>query len=350
MARLSLDAADARFLVLETDGSRRSIPVDELSVSDRVGSIPRRLRWGRGETFVCSDNDAVDQLVAALWPPSRWAWLPRLEASAPLALAALVIVVGFYAGLLLWGVPTAAQALAQRLPDELLTRVAGETLDALDGQMFRSSRLPREERLALRARLLALDDFPRRIHFRASEIGPNAFALPGGEIVITDELVRLAGDPAEVEAVYLHEVGHARGRHAESTVLQSSAWGVLLAFMTGDVTGVSELLFALPVTLGQLSFSRDLETQADDFAIARLQALGRSPEPLASMLEKLGAYRPEDAKAKGADDEAAVRTEPHDRDVADPGEPSSGQRWLQYLSTHPATAERVARIREAAAR
>ena len=67
-----------------------------------------------------------------------------------------------------------------------------------------------------------------RIEFRKSRIGPNAFALPGGSIVITDELVALVdGDAAVVTGVLGHELGHVRHRDGMRMLLQASAVGVL---------------------------------------------------------------------------------------------------------------------------
>ena len=286
-ATLGISSDAQQYLTLKAAGWHKQVPSTDLVVSERLGSIPRRLQWGTSEVFVCGDNDAVDALIAKLPGYERGSRLHRWESSLSLAVGALVIVVALYAGLMFWGVPTASAYFAHRIPPELANQVAEQSLEMLDDDWFEPSRLPLERRRGLRERLLALDNFPQEIHFRSSNIGPNAFALPAGHIVITDDLVKLAGAEAEIEAVYLHEVGHARGHHAETMALQNSVWLVLLTMITGDINGVSEALFAIPVTLGQMSYSRELEHEADSYAIDTLTRLGRSPQPLATMLDKL---------------------------------------------------------------
>jgi Zn-dependent protease with chaperone function len=152
-------------------------------------------------------------------------------------------------------------------------------------------------------------------------------------IVITDQLVALAGSDEEILAVYLQEVGHARGRHAETMAIQNSAWLVILALITGDVSGVSEALFALPVILGQMAFSRELEYAADDYAMARLLAAGISPDHLATLLVRLN--QPDGrAPATGAGDTVGETADGGDPTVQRPdtGPPQpadDGDPWLE---------------------
>jgi predicted Zn-dependent protease len=115
-------------------------------------------------------------------------------------------------------------------------------------------------------------------------------------------------------------------------VLQNSAWLVLLTVITGDFSGAGELLLTVPLMVGQMAYSRDFERQADAFAIDTLLMAGISPDRLASILEKL----------EGSSE------------VSD-GQPRRNRedgRWardlFEYFSTHPATRERVAAIRNRA--
>lgn len=319
-------AANAHECVLIADGIERRFSAKVLKVSDRLGNTPRRISWGERSSFVCLSNDDVDRFQKHLGS-NLDARAHALESSLGLALAALVAVVALLGFALLWGVPQASRSLAMKIPDEVTERVAQQTLTTIDRLILSPSQLPRTRQTQLRELLLQYDDFASRIEFRSggAGVGANAFALPGGFIVITDELVALADKDEEIAAVYLHEVGHARARHAEAMVIQNSTWLVALAFLTGDVAGVSEALFLFPVFLGQMSFSRELERDADDYAIARLNAAGLSPSILADMLERLTAIS------------TAERTETRE---------DGSVRWQEYFSTHPDTRQRVARIRE----
>jgi predicted Zn-dependent protease len=157
---------------------------------------------------------------------------------------------------------------------------------------------------------------PYRIEFRAApEPGANAFALPSGVIVITDDLLKLAEDDREILGLVAHECGHVQGRHALRSVLQNSAVFVVIALITGDVSSTTGFAGALPAFLLQNKFSREFECEADRHAVTMLRATGNDPAFLAHMLERLSKAHAE-----------------------------SGSKALGYLQTHPSTPERIESI------
>ena len=113
--------------------------------------------------------------------------------------------------------------------------------------------------------------------------GFNAFALPGGSIVVLDGLVE-NGTDVQVLGVLGHELGHVAERHAMRNVLQTASMGVLAGLLWGDVSGI---LANAPVLVGTLHHSREFEREADAFAVRFLRASGHGTEPLAQMLEKM---------------------------------------------------------------
>lgn len=306
----------------------------DLKLTDRLSNTPRRISWGSAACFVTSDDQSADKLRQLL-PNSELSSLPfRLENHLPLAITSLVLVTALLGATLIWGIPAAANYLAFKVPDSVREASAEQTMRVLDTAYVEESKLPAERKNELVSYFRSADDFPSKILFRdGEELGANAFALPGGYVVFTDQIVELAEDDAELMGVYLHEVGHARLRHAEISVLRDSAWLVALTLLTGDVSGVSEVIYTVPVALGQMAFSRDLEREADDFAIDAMHAAGLSPDALARMLEQL---------------EQSHRLERQAPDTAADGK-SSGvvEQFQRYLSSHPATSERLERIRAA---
>jgi predicted Zn-dependent protease len=175
----------------------------------------------------------------------------------------------------------------------------------------------------LRARFAAMteplaDGHTFRLEFRRSgRIGPNAFALPSGIIVVTDELVMLAEHENEIVAVLAHEIGHVRHRHGLRTLLQNSAVALLIASVTGDLASVTALSAALPTLLVEAKYSRAFETEADRFALEYLREHRIPPAHFADMLSRL-------------DVAIGRKREVHD-----------------YLASHPVTSERIRMFREA---
>jgi Zn-dependent protease with chaperone function len=144
-------------------------------------------------------------------------------------------------------------------------------------------------------------------------MGANAMALPSGDIVVTDGLMALVNDDRELMGVLLHERGHVVRRHGVRLLLQNSIVQLFLAWYVGDV---NTLAVTAPAMFARAKYSRDLEQQADDDAAAVMQLNGMSTGYLADLLERLQA-------SKGAGNGPAI----------------------SYLSSHPATSDRIARLR-----
>ena len=159
-----------------------------------------------------------------------------------------------------------------------------------------------------------------------TRLGPNAFALPGGTIVVTDEMLQLlAGRDDVLLGVLGHELGHVQRRHGMRLLVQATLIGTAASIAWGDFSAV---LAAAPALLGQSAYSRDFEREADDDAISLLRANGLSPAVMAELFERLAASR---ATPAGAEPDGAF-----DLGIA--------------LASHPADAERMRRFKAAAAR
>jgi predicted Zn-dependent protease len=157
------------------------------------------------------------------------------------------------------------------------------------------------------------------LYFRSSSfIGPNAFAFPGGAIVITDKMIETAAATDEVMAVLAHEIAHVELRHTLRNILQSSAIGLIAATVTADAATLSGAVAGLPVMLAQTKYSRKFETEADDYAFKLLKQRGYSPNAFADLMERLSKEHPQ----------------------------SRGP--MTWVATHPSTSRRVDKARAAA--
>jgi predicted Zn-dependent protease len=292
-------------------------------VAPRVANAPRWIYLPGGGACALEDNDALDALAGA---GGFARILHRLETRPAWAALALALVVAALWALIDRGVPAVAEQVALRIPPATETDLGRHTLASLDRYWMRPSKLTAQRRAMLSAEFAALaagapDLPPHRLAFRTSPaIGPNAFALPGGTIVITDQLVNLAQSDQEVMAVLAHELGHLAHRHVMRRLLQGSATALIIAGVTGDVASTTSLAASAPVVLLQAKFSRDFEREADRYGIELLRKDHISPRNFALILERLEKV----AKAR------------HRRGL--PG----------FLASHPPTREREALVRETA--
>jgi predicted Zn-dependent protease len=140
----------------------------------------------------------------------------------------------------------------------------------------------------------------------------NAFAVPGGYVYVTRQLLALMNSEAELASVLGHEVGHVAARHSKQREKRArmGGLGALLATVAGSVlagdTG-ARLGQQLGGTLAQsyvLGFSRAQEYQADDLGVSYLARTGYDPFAASSMLASLAAQTSLDARAQGQKDQS----------------------------------------------
>nr|WP_137678624.1 M48 family metalloprotease [Parerythrobacter lutipelagi] len=133
----------------------------------------------------------------------------------------------------------------------------------------------------------------------------NAFAIPGGYIYTTRQLVSLMNNEAELAGVLGHEVGHVAARHSQrrQAKAQQNALLGLLGQVVGSVIGGD---FGGLIAQGSqytqlltLKFSRTQELQADELGIQYLNAAGYDPRAMATVLRSLAAQNALDAQLQG---------------------------------------------------
>jgi Zn-dependent protease with chaperone function len=309
-----LDLDPRRGLCVRGAGVDLAWPLSEVRASERIGSSRRRLYFPDGSQCETADNDAVDALFDGQ-APAAGRLLHRWESGLGYALGALVLTVAAAWAFIAWGIPAIAKQVAFALPPTTEKVIGRDALAALDRFALAPSTLGEERQAALRKIHAGMAASGDRLEFRkGGRIGPNALALPAGIIVVTDELVALSKDDREIEAVLAHETGHLRRRHILRHVLQDSATALLVAFVLGDIASLGSIAAAAgPTLLLQAKFSRDFEREADDYAFSYMAQRGIPPEMFGAILQRMEEKR---GGAKGDSD---------------------------YLSTHPATRERIER-------
>jgi len=299
--------------------------IEEIRVPSRLGDTARSLLLPDGGELHGLDNDTIDRVFPQDGSLERL--VHRLEQYWPAALASIVVIALGSVAFLTLLVPWIGDQAAQRLPveaEQLLGRQVPLILEQLG---MRETQLPAETRERLSAEFAMLTEGLTgadhyRLQFAHWSGVPNALALPGGTVVITDELVDLLEEDRLVIAVMAHEIGHLEHRHLLRSVAQSASVFVVLGMALSDVSALSVLGAGLPAFLINSHFSREFEREADSYAFELLLACGRSPLDFADAMSRLaGDVESDDFETR-----------------------------LHYLSTHPASTERIEAAREAAER
>lgn len=299
-ARLAVHGSD--LLADPGDGAPQRWPLGQVRWPERTRHGQRIVELPDGARWHAASGAAFDDWAAGLG--RRDGLVVRLQRSWRATLAAVVAVVVLLAAGVHWGVPAAADAVVAMLPPSVDETVGERTLQALESEWFKPSRIaPERQEAARRALQQALDTLPAaerghrpwRVVFRAGDkaLGPNALALPGGTLIVTDALMDLLADhPDALLGVLGHEWGHVQHRHGMQGVARAALAGAALSALTGDM---GSLLAAAPALLLQMSYSREFERQADEAAAAVLRAAGRSPAAMVTFFDKLATVERPDA-------------------------------------------------------
>jgi Zn-dependent protease with chaperone function len=163
------------------------------------------------------------------------------------------------------------------------------TLEKMDEEYLYASKLSARQERLIQAHFNNLSNGDRRykLHFRsAPQMGANAFALPSGDVVLTDQLVALSRDDEfrDILGVLAHEKGHVVKKHSLRMAIKTGMAGAVIGYITGDI---SILASTIPTILINSSYSREFEHEADVYAISELKRLNISPKYIVHLFEVL---------------------------------------------------------------
>lgn len=299
----------------------RSAPVPELVIDPPLGRLDRKVTFPDGVLFQTPDHAGIADLLG----PAQGSTLHGAEAFRPRLVA---VILGCILGIgLLWrfALPVMVTFAVWLTPDTMLRQMDAGTLLTLDQLLLSPSTLSEAQQAevaGMHADLLEHVDpgdmASTRLLFRDAgpDVGPNAFALPGGTVVVTDDLARmLEDDPDALAGVLAHELAHVTEDHGLKALYRSIALYVVIALLAGDTGPILDEILLEGNVLLSLQGSRDAERDADAKAVPVMQAAGYDPEGLARFFDRLEGIMGE------------------------------GGGWS---STHPGSGERAARIRELA--
>jgi len=293
-------------------GARHRVDRSGIRQSDRTADGEARfILVEPAGTILTLPREAVPALTASgLLRSAPAATLGALRGVLITGGAIVLIVVGF----LLFGLGPLAGVLARMVPADTERALGRATFT-----QFASGQATTDSLAASGLRKAAMAVAPAGLELQEVALLEdstivNAFALPGGYVVVYRGILNRMDDEAELLGVLAHELGHVEARHGVKRIARSAALSLFLSLAFGDAPGAASVLLRNAAQLVSLEYDRDEEREADDFAVATLRQRGLDVGGLARLFEKL-------ERLEGRVDLPA------------------------FLSTHPPTQERIARLR-----
>ncbi|PKV66363.1 M48 family metallopeptidase [Pontibacter ramchanderi] len=220
-----------------------------------------------------------------------------------LALGLLGLLVAF----VVWGIPALADRVAMHFP-ESYERQLGEQLYT---KMLQGYQVNDEKTAALNAYLNELDtnlDYPITAAVVKSD-DVNAFAVPGGYVVVYEGILDKMEHHEELAALMGHELAHIQNRHSLRAMARSLSYYMLASVLFGDVSGVAAVLVDNASALRNLEYSRSLELEADREGLELLRRNELNEQGVILLMERL--------------------------------QSGSESEMLAFVSTHPNTGDRI---------
>ncbi|MNS12826.1 TPR repeat-containing protein YfgC precursor [compost metagenome] len=292
------------------EGENATWPYAEVRVlQGRWPGQPVRLQHGR-QAIVVADARILAAMATAA-PGAGFQPALGRGALAGRAAASLLGVGILVAGFVQWGNPAMASLLAPHVPvawEEKLGQLVVDRMAPVEKRCTTTARVEQVEQVL--KSLLAAEPSPfnyKVIILESDEV--NAFAAPGGYIVIHEALLNRTRSAEELAGVLAHEVQHIHQRHVTRHMLEAFGAQAVATVVMGD-TGLG----TMALLLGVLHYGQALETEADREGMRLMQAAKLDPRAMVRFFRE---------------------------ELADDDAPSGWQAWL---STHPELADRVRRL------
>jgi Zn-dependent protease with chaperone function len=283
---------DVDGLFLRIEGRSDLMRPEKLTRSSSLAGLPTKLTFPDGSVFE-AQTDA--ELLSILQEkPGFFESVGRHERSLKSIIFAAAATILVSVSLWLWGLPAFAAAAAWMTPPAVSQFIDTGTLTTLDNTLLSPSKLVTAQRDMYRADFDALAIAAGQpsgrlslLFFDAPRIGPNAFALPGGTVIITDQLVKLSQSPDEVAGVLAHEIGHIEHRHSLRLIYQALGISFFISMVSGDPGSMIDSVIQQASALQTLSNSRDFEREADHDSVVLMQKIGRNSLAMLALLDRI---------------------------------------------------------------
>ncbi|MBL1406478.1 MAG: M48 family metallopeptidase, partial [Rhizobiales bacterium] len=238
--------------------------VEYISVSDRLAGVPRKIRFSDGSIFETDFDNAVDQLLEM--EKGFGSSMSRLEASWKVVAVLAVTCIGLVYGIFTYGLPAAAAGAAAVTPSIALTAIDNGALGSLDATIFEKSKLPQIDKDRLQKMFVEIiaasgqiSPKPKLLFRDSPVIGPNAFALPGGTVIFTDQIIELAENDDELAGVVAHEIGHVTYKHGLKQIYRVLGVGFMIGVIGGDSSQLIDEVVTQAALIQNFSYTRGFE-------------------------------------------------------------------------------------------
>lgn len=278
--QVNLEFTSTSLIVYMQEGEAITIPLGDIKVQPKLGTIPRILDLPNNACVHVSDHNALEKLL-----PHKRDWVHALENNWKFVVSSFASIIVF--GLMMYFIiiPWGAKAAAPKMTKTFGESLTKDTITYLETM----SLLEKEAKSKYQDRLESIRSFEimhpyseyKILLYSAPAIGANAFALPNDTIIVTHQLMDLIDDDLEILAILMHEIGHVKKYHVMERIIKDSMVSfVMFSLFGADWTSV-------PMVVLSTSYSRNVEKEADIYAAHLLKKHNLPPSLLGKALSRI---------------------------------------------------------------
>ena len=284
---------------------------------------PQMAGWSIYSSDPALSRDPLLRVQPGIAKQLKGAERSRKSTPAPVKIALFLLALFFGGLVLLWTQKDRiAEYIANKIPVEWETKFGDQVFASFEseGKMLTNSVWDGPVS-NITSRLLPIVEksgYEFKFHIM-SDTNVNAFAIPGGHVVILTGLLESAETPEEIAGVLVHEIAHVTRRHSLRNIIKSAGLIITLQALIGDASGLFGLATEASRYLLQQKFSRDFEREADDTGWSYLVAANIDPRGMTRFFEKM-------------------------REMIASSGMASMEGSLSLVNTHPTSQERIERL------
>ena len=178
-------------------------------------------------------------------------------------------------------------------------------------------------------------DYPIELTYLKGDV-VNAFAAPGGQIVVYEDMLQLTENADELAGLLAHELAHVNQRHSMKNLAKSLSSYLILSVITGDVGGISGLILEQANNVKEMANSRTFEREADEKGLDYMKESRIDPNGMVQLFENLLAY------SESPLDSLSISSFP----ALDSLQYLPKEEYLEILSSHPTSQQRITYLTE----
>lgn len=287
---VTLTVTPSTLLIVMADGSSREWPYDQIrQTQGAYRGEPVRLEFGPEpcEALIVATPAVLTEIHAAAPGIARHLHNPawrhaRLHWTLGAALGLSLVLIGLYR----WGILGLASVATPYVPVSWEESLGRQVVDRLAPKNQQCRDPERLQKLNQIAQTLAATRPASPYRITVSVVDNptlNAFAAPGGQVILLRGLLEQTNSPEELAGVLAHELQHIYQRHTIKVILEQTASSLLLTAVSGDLSGGLVWGIEGARAMGTLHYSRAHEREADIEGLHMLQAAHLDPAAMVAM-------------------------------------------------------------------